>query len=77
MLSPQGIKVDDFYFLMSEPGVEDAVCGGWPEGEGPALTHGAAKNGDEAMLLYATQKIALGVFEWLDSFVIYWRGEAW
>ncbi|WP_287370560.1 hypothetical protein [Mesorhizobium sp.] len=22
------------------------------------------------MLLYATQKIALGVFEWLDSFVI-------
>lgn len=68
MLSPQGIEVDGFHFLMSEPGVEDAVCGGWPEGdglscEGPAQTHGAAKNGDEAMLLYATQKIALGVFE--------------
>lgn len=52
---------------MVEPGVEDAVCGGWPEGEGPAQTHGAAKNGDDAMLLDATQKIALGVFKLLTQ----------
>ncbi|MER9272331.1 hypothetical protein, partial [Mesorhizobium sp. M0643] len=63
MLSRQDIEVDGFYFLMSEPGVEDTVCGGGPESdgfscEGPAQTHGAAKNGDEAMLLYAADEIA-------------------
>lgn len=58
----------------SESGVEDTVCGGCLKAtdflEGSAQTHGAAKNGDEAMLLYATQKIAAGVFKRVDSFVI-------
>ncbi|RUW18194.1 hypothetical protein EOA38_36240, partial [Mesorhizobium sp. M1E.F.Ca.ET.041.01.1.1] len=34
MLSGEGIEVDGFYFLMSEPGVEDAVGGGGAESDG-------------------------------------------
>ncbi|MDX8481033.1 hypothetical protein RFN28_21610, partial [Mesorhizobium sp. VK24D] len=72
MLSSEGIEVDGFYFLMSEPGVEDAVDGGGAEGdglsgEGPAQAYGSAENGDEAMLLNAADEIVLGIFERLDS----------
>lgn len=51
-----GLRVDGFYFLVPEPGVEEAVCWGRTEGngfsgEGFAEAHFAAENRDEAMLL--------------------------
>ncbi|TIO46965.1 MAG: hypothetical protein E5X78_34330, partial [Mesorhizobium sp.] len=75
MPSSECIEVDSFYFLMSEPGVEDAVGGGGAQsdrlaGEGPAQAYGSTENGDEAVLLNAADEIVLGIFERLDSFAI-------
>ena len=49
MPSRHSVEVEGFYFLMPEPGVEDAPGRGWSEGEAlsghcPAQAHGSAEN---------------------------------